>query len=225
MLSGFTGESMIKRAIEKGLVQIRTINLRDFTDDEHRTTDLRPYGGGPGMIMRPEPIFDAVDSVRGHDSKVILLTPQGRRFDQACAGRLAGETHLVLVCGHYEGVDERVRTELVDEEISIGDYVLTNGVLGAAVVADAVVRLLPGALGADDATEAESFSDGLLEYPQYTRPPEYRGVQVPEVLRSGDHQAIARWRSEQALKRTMERRPDLLEQRPGPEEEERGDDQ
>lgn len=225
MLSGFTGESMIKRAIEKGLVQIRAINLRDFADDKHRTTDLRPYGGGPGMIMRPEPIFEAVDSVRTNESKVILLTPQGRRFDQAYAARLAGEAHLVMVCGHYEGVDERVRSGLVDEEISIGDYVLTNGVLGAAVVMDAVIRLLPGALGAHDATESESFSDGMLEYPQYTRPAMYRNEEVPEVLRSGDHEAITRWREEQALKRTMKRRPDLLKEQTGAEQEETGDDQ
>jgi tRNA (guanine37-N1)-methyltransferase len=225
MLCGFTGESMIKRAIDSQIAEVRTIDLRDFAGDAHRTTDSRPYGGGPGMIMRPEPIFDAVESVRTEESSVILMTPQGRRFDQTCARRLALQTHLVLVCGHYEGVDERVRSDLVDEEISVGDFVLTNGVLAAAVVMDAVIRLLPGALGADDATEIESFSDERLEYPQYTRPATYRDAKVPEVLLSGDHAAIARWREEQALKRTEERRPDLLERQRETEQEETGNDQ
>ena len=211
MLSGFTGESMIKRARENGLVEIRAIDLRDFTDDVHRTTDLRPYGGGPGMIMRPEPIFDAVESVRTGKSVVILMTPQGRVFDQEIARDLAGKEHLVLVCGHYEGVDERVCEHLVGDEISIGDYVLTNGVLAAAVITDAVVRLLPGALGGDGATDTESFSGGALEYPQYTRPSEYRGFEVPQVLRSGDHAAIEKWRTARAIERSRSRRPDLME--------------
>jgi tRNA (guanine37-N1)-methyltransferase len=211
MLSGFLGESMMKRAVELGIVRFRTINPRDFTKDKHRSTDDRPYGGGPGMVMTPEPLFDAVDSVRTDAAKVILMTPQGRPFGQSVASELAGHSHLIFVCGHYEGVDERVRTGLVTDEISIGDYVLTNGTLAAAVITDAVVRLVPGVLGADDGTESESFNDGLLEYPQYTRPAEFRGMVVPEILRCGDHAEIARWRLEQAEKRTRNRRPDLLQ--------------
>lgn len=219
MLDGFLGESIIRRAQEAGLVIINVINLRDFTTDRHRTTDDRPYGGGPGMVMKPEPIFRAVEKIRRPESRVILMTPQGERFTQDRARRLAQEKHLIFICGHYEGVDERVRQALVTDEISIGDYVLTNGVLPAAVVIDAVVRLLPGALGSPEGPHDESFASGLLEYPQYTRPVEFRGMKVPEVLLSGDHEAVARWRREQALKRTRERRPDLLA---GPEEK-RGD--
>lgn len=211
MLDGFLGESMLKRADRAGLVRFRTTNLRDYTHDPHRTTDDRPYGGGPGMVMKPEPLFEAVEAVRTPDARVILMTPQGVPFSQKHAERLSRCAHLVFVCGHYEGVDERVREYLVDEEISIGDYVLTNGVLPAAVVIDAVVRLLPGALGGEGAAESESFTTGLLEYPQYTRPPEFRGWQIPEVLLSGNHAQIARWRQEQALARTRARRPDLLE--------------
>lgn len=211
MLDGFLGESMLKRAARSGAVEFRVINLRDFTDDVHRTTDDRPYGGGPGMVMKPEPLFRAVESVRGAGSRVILMTPQGRRFDQAMARELSGEAHLVFVCGHYEGVDERVRQALVTDEISIGDYVLTNGAVAAAVVIDAVVRLRPGVLGAGEAAaEEESFSGGRLEFPQYTRPAEFRGMKVPEVLVSGDHGEIARWREQESLKRTRERRPDLM---------------
>ena len=210
MLDGFLGESMLKRAARAGLVEFRVTNLRDFTSDVHRTTDDRPYGGGPGMVMKPEPIFKAVEAVRTEASRVILMTPQGRRFDQSVAQELSGESHLIFVCGHYEGVDERVRTALVMDEISIGDYVLTNGVLPTAVVIDAVVRLRPGVLGGEGATEQESFSDGLLEYPQYTRPPEFRDMKVPDVLLSGDHEEIAKWRNEQSLSRTRERRPDLM---------------
>ena len=212
MLDGFLGASMMKRAIQAGAVTVRGINLRDFAADAHRTTDDRPFGGGPGMVMKAEPVFKAVEAVRTAGSRVILMTPQGRRFDQATARRLAGEQHLILVCGHYEGVDERIRQALVDEEISIGDYVLTNGVLPAAVVLDAVVRLLPGVLGGAGATEEESFSAGTLEYPQYTRPVEFHGLRAPAVLVSGDHAEIARWRAEQSRRRTMERRPDLLKQ-------------
>lgn len=211
MLDGFLRESMIKRAETLGAVRIRARDLRDFTHDAHRTTDDRPYGGGPGMIMKPEPIFEAVDAVRTDAARVILMSPQGARFEQPTAQRLAGERHLILICGHYEGVDERVRQALVTEEISIGDYILTNGVLPAAVVIDAVVRLLPGVLGAGpEAHEQESFAGGLLEYPQYTRPPEYRGLEVPSILRSGNHQAVAAWRADQARERTRRRRPDLL---------------
>jgi len=209
MLEGFVEESILRRATEKDLVRFRMIDLRLFTRDVHRTTDDRPYGGGPGMVMKPEPMFEAVESVAASGSRVILMTPQGRRFDQAVATELAKEEHLIFLCGHYEGVDERVRESLVSDEISVGDYVLTNGVLAAAVVIDAVVRLLPGALGGDGATAEESFSDGMLEYPQYTRPPVFRGMKVPDVLLSGNHEEIARWRATQSESRTKERRPDL----------------
>jgi tRNA (guanine37-N1)-methyltransferase len=212
MLRGFLDESMLKLAAERGAVRVRLINLRNFTHDAHRTTDDRPYGGGPGMVMKPEPLFEAVEAVRTPRARVVLMSPQGRPFSQAVARELARERHLVFVCGHYEGVDERVREGLVTDEISIGDYILTNGVLAAAVVLDAVTRLLPGVLGGgQEATEDESFSRGLLEYPHYTRPPEFRGMKVPEVLRSGDHAAIERWRREKAELRTRSRRPDLLE--------------
>lgn len=210
MLDGFTGQSMMKRAAKAGYVTFRGLNLRDFTDDKHRTTDDRPFGGGPGMVMKPEPIFRAVESIRSEKSRVILMCPQGKPFTQQRAQELSSEEHLIFVCGHYEGLDERIREALIDEEISIGDYVLTNGVLPAAVVIDAVVRLIPGVLGGEGATEQESFSEPLLEYPQYTRPPEFRGMKVPEELLSGDHAAIAKWRRQQSEKRTAERRPDLL---------------
>ncbi len=210
MLAGFLGESMMKRAAKLGAVSFRTIDLRDFTTDRHRTTDDRPYGGGPGMVMKPEPLFKAVASVRTPDSKVILMTPSGRVFKQAIARELTAYQHLIFICGHYEGIDERVREALVDEEISIGDYVLTNGVLPAAVVIDSIVRLLPGVLGGEGAAEQESFSDGLLEYPHYTRPEEFDGRRVPEILLSGDHAEVAKWRAEQARQRTRARRPDLL---------------
>jgi len=212
MLNGFLQESMMKRASIAGLVEFNAINLRDFTTDKHNTTDDRPFGGGPGMVMKPEPVFAAVESVKKPESRVILMTPQGKTFKQADARRLADDcNHLVFICGHYEGVDERIREVLVDEEISIGDYVLTNGVIAATVVVDAVVRLRPGVLGGGEiATEDESFSSGLLEYPQYTRPPEFKGMQVPEILFTGDHGKIAEWRHQQALKRTSERRADLL---------------
>jgi tRNA (guanine37-N1)-methyltransferase len=211
MLDGFVRESMLKRAAVLGKVEINTINLRDFAYDRHRSTDDRPYGGGPGMVMKPEPLFEAVESVRSDGCRVVLMTPQGRSFGQNIAQELSAEDHLVFICGHYEGVDERVRQALVTDEISIGDYILTNGVLSAAVVIDAVVRLLPGVLGGEGATEDESFSSGLLEYPQYTRPPEFRGMKVPDILLSGNHQAVDEWRHEQSLARTRARRPDLLE--------------
>jgi len=210
MLTGFLNESMMKRAANAEHVSFATVDLRDFTDDAHRTTDDRPYGGGPGMLMKPEPIFRAVESIRKPDSRVILMSPQGRPFDQSCAQRLSNELNLIFICGHYEGIDERIREDLVDEEISIGDYILTNGALAAAVVTDALVRLIPGVLGAGpDATETESFSTNSLEYPQYTRPAIFRGKQVPEVLLSGDHGKIADWRARKAKERTEQRRPDL----------------
>ncbi len=212
MLQGFLRESMLKRAVELGKVTFNTVELRDFTHDVHRTTDDRPYGGGPGMVMKPEPLFEAIESVRTEGCRVVLMTPQGKPFRQAMAEELATVEHIVFVCGHYEGVDERVRQTLVTDEISIGDYVLTNGVLPAAVVTDAVVRLIPGVLGGEGATLDESFSDGLLEYPQFTRPAEFRGMKVPEMLLSGNHPAIAEWRRQQSELRTRERRPDLLDE-------------
>jgi tRNA (guanine37-N1)-methyltransferase len=211
MIEGYLAQSMMKRAAEAGHVTFNLINLRDFTDDKHRTTDDRPFGGGPGMVMKPGPIFRAVESVRTENSRVILMCPQGAPFKQARAQALSTAEHLIFVCGHYEGLDERIRETLVDEEISIGDYVLTNGVLPAAVVIDAVVRLRPDVLGGDGATDQESFNEPLLEYPQYTRPAEFRGMSVPKELLSGDHGAIATWRREQSEKRTAERRPDLLD--------------
>ena len=210
MLRGFLEESMLKRAVESGLVEFGAVNLRDFTHDTHRTTDDRPFGGGPGMVMKPEPIFEAVESVRSPGARVILTTPQGRKFDHACAKELAGAEHLIFVCGHYEGVDERVRANLVTDEISIGDYVLTNGVVAAVVIIDAAVRLMPGVVGGEGAVEDDSFSNGLLEYPQYTRPAEYRGMGVPDILVSGNHGAIEKWRRAQSEERTRQRRPDLL---------------
>jgi len=210
----FTGpldESILKRARETGLVQIRVHNLRDFTHDKHRVVDDRPYGGGPGMLMKPEPIFEAVEKLQRPESCVVLMTPQGKPFTQAQAGQFAGKPHLIIICGHYEGVDERVREALVDEEISIGDYVLTNGALAAAVVVDAVTRLLPGAIGHEQSAADDSFATGMLEGPQYTRPPEFRGMKVPDVLLSGDHGAVEKWRVNEARKRTRQRRPDLLE--------------
>jgi len=211
IIEGPLQESILKRAQESGRVQIRVHNLRDYTRDKHRTVDDRPYGGGPGMLMKPEPIFEAVEKLQRADSCVVLMTPQGALFNQARARAFAQKPHLIIICGHYEGVDERVRQALVHEEVSIGDYVLTNGALAAAVVVDAVVRLLPGVLGHEDGAADDSFATGLLEGPQYTRPPEFRGMRVPEVLLSGDHAAIARWRAEQARNRTQQRRPDLLQ--------------
>ena len=217
MLDSILGESILKRAQEAGLVQIRCVNLRDFATGAHLTTDDRPYGGGPGMVMKPEPVFKAVDALRRPESKVILMTPQGEPFKQATAMALSQEAHLIFLCGHYEGVDERIREALADLEISIGDYVLTNGVISAAIVVDAVVRLLPGALGGEGAADDESFTTGLLEYPHYTRPPVYRGMAIPEILTSGNHAEIAKWRREQAIARTKARRPDLPLPPPPPE--------
>jgi len=203
----------MKRAVALGAVEFNTIDLRDFATDKHRTTDDRPFGGGPGMVLKPEPLAAAIQSVCTPQSHVIFMTPQGTPFKQEKARELATiQQHLIFICGHYEGIDERIRETLIDEEISIGDYVLTNGVLAAAVVTDAVVRLLPGVLGGGaEAVEEESFSEtGLLDYPQYTRPPLFNGMAVPEILFSGDHGKIAQWRLEQSKKRTQHRRPDLI---------------
>jgi len=211
MFAGPLDESIIKRARKKGLLDLKVHDLRDWTHDRHRTVDDRPFGGGPGMLMKPEPVFEAVESLRQRDeTKVIFLSPAGRKFDQQIARELAQQKGLLLVTGHYEGFDERLRRALADDELSIGDYVLTNGALPAMVVIDAVTRLLPGVLGDDESSRDESFSHGLLEYPQYTRPAEFRGMKVPEVLISGNHAEIEKWRREQAKLRTKERRPDLL---------------
>ena len=210
IFDGPLDESILKRAREAGLVQIRVHNLRDFTHDKHRVVDDKPYGGGPGMLMKPEPIFEAVEKLQRDESCVVLMTPQGAPFTQARAKAFAGKPHLIIICGHYEGVDERVREALVDEEVSIGDYVLTNGALAAAVVVDAVTRLIPGAIGHENGAADDSFATGMLEGPQYTRPAEFRGMKVPDVLQSGNHGEVAKWRVEQSRQRTKERRPDLL---------------
>lgn len=213
LLAGAFEHSIIKRARDRGIVDIRVHDLRDYTDDRHRSVDDYPYGGGAGMVMKPEPWFRAVESlrVRGNPGRAILLTPQGKRLEQPLVQRLATEDRLIILCGRYEGVDERVREHLADEEISIGDYVLSGGEPAAVVLVDAVVRLQPRALGSAESTVEESFAEGLLEYPQYTRPPEFRGWRVPDVLLSGDHGAVDRWRRGQQQERTRERRPDLIE--------------
>jgi len=208
--------SILQRAIQRALVEVQLHNIRDWTTDRHHVTDDEPYGGGGGMVMKPEPIFTAVEGVLGTAPAcpVILLTPQGRRFTQSVAQELARLPHLAILCGRYEGVDERVRLHLVTDEISIGDFVLTGGELPALVLIDAITRLIPGVLGDPEGAQDDSHASGLLEYPHYTRPAEFRGWRVPEVLLSGDHARIARWRREQALLRTWQRRPDLLANAP-----------
>jgi tRNA (guanine37-N1)-methyltransferase len=210
MFVGPLDESIIKRARASGRLDLVIHNLRDYTHDRHRTVDDRPFGGGPGMLLKPEPIFEAVEALRREATRTVLLSPSGRVFTQQVARELAGLPHLLLVCGSYEGVDERAREVLMDDEISIGDYVLTNGALPAMVLIDAVTRLLPGVLGHEESATDESFSDGVLEGPHYTRPAEFRGMKVPEVLLSGNHAEIARWRAARAAQRTALRRPDLL---------------
>jgi tRNA (guanine37-N1)-methyltransferase len=210
MFAGPLDESIIKRARSAGLLDLQVHNLREFAHDRHKSVDDRPFGGGPGMLLKPEPIFEAVEALAAESTRVVLLSPAGRTFNQAIARELAQVDDLLLVSGHYEGFDERIRQQLADDELSIGDYVLTNGALPAMVIVDAVTRLLPGVLGDEQSAYEESFSHGLLEYPQYTRPAEFRGMKVPEVLLSGNHAQIARWRAEQARLRTEERRPDLL---------------
>ena len=202
--------SIINRAQLKKLVQINVIDLREFTHDNYRTVDDRPYGGGAGMILKPEPLFEAVESLRTNESYIILLSPRGKTFHQSKAKELISYPHLILLCGHYEGVDERVRSALIDEEISIGDYILTNGNLPSMIVTDAIIRLIPGVLGSDESIIEESFNNDLLEYPQYTRPANYKNMKVPEVLLSGDHQQIKKWRQNQAFSQTEIKRPDLL---------------
>jgi len=213
MFAPVMGASIVGRAVERGLLEWGCVNPRDFTEDKHRKVDDRPYGGGAGMVMMAQPISDAVKSVKKRSSRVVFLSPQGKKFDDATAKRFAKLKHLVLVCGHYEGVDERV-TESFDEELSIGDYVLTGGELPAMVVADAVARQLPGVLKKEDAAAAESFAAGVLDYPQYTRPRVWKRKSVPDVLFSGDHRKIAEWRAQAALAATRRKRPDLLEPHP-----------
>jgi len=215
MFSGPFDESIVKRAIDNDIVNIVLHNLRDWGLGKHKTVDDYPFGGGSGMVMKPEPLFEAVETIKAQDSDssapVILLTPQGRLFNQKIAAELAKNSRLIFVCGHYEGVDERVREHLATDEISIGDYVLTGGELAAMVVIDAVIRQLPGVLGSEESASDESHAAGLLEYPQYTRPQSYRGWEVPQVLISGNHAQIAKWRREQSILRTFMRRPDLLD--------------
>ncbi len=209
---------IFKRAVDQNLVNINMHNIRDYTHDRHHTVDDYPYGGGPGMVFKPEPIFEAVEAIKAQSSyepeaaeaPIILLTPQGRLFNQQIAMELSKYRHLIFICGHYEGIDERVVEHLVTDEISIGDYVLTGGELPALVVIDAVIRLLPGVLGSKDSAQEDSHVHGLLEFPQYTRPADFRGWPVPEVLLSGNHAQIARWRREQIIRRTLERRPELI---------------
>lgn len=217
MFESVLGESIIKRARAKGKLAVRVHDLRDWTSDTHKTADDKPFGGGPGMVMKVEPIYRALKDIGRQGARTILLTPQGKTLAQGLTRELASEERLILVCGHYEGVDERVRS-LVDDEISIGDYILTCGEIPAMVIIDAVTRLIPGVLGHSDSASDESFEDDLLEYPQYTRPAEFMGMRVPEILLGGDHRKIREWRSREAIERTRARRPDLLKRqgkRPG----------
>jgi tRNA (guanine37-N1)-methyltransferase len=205
-------DGVMRRAIETAILKVRTVNLRDFTTDRHRTTDDRPFGGGEGMVMKPEPIYKVLKVLKEEppEARVILLSPRGKLLDQALAGELAQLGRLILICGRYEGVDERIREHCVDLELSVGDYVLSGGEIAALVVIEAVSRLIPGVLGCESSAEKDSFSDGLLEFPQYTRPRIFKGWEVPEVLMSGDHARIAKWRREQSLGLTYEQRPELL---------------
>ena len=212
MFTGVFGSSILKKAQEKGAIELAVTDIRDFSENEHKQVDDSPYGGGAGIVLKPEPMFNAVETItEGRTPRVILMCPQGERFTQKKAEELAKEEDLVFLCGHYEGYDERIREHLVTDEISIGDFVLTGGELPAMTVIDAVVRLLPGVLGQQDSHIQDSFSTGLLEHPHYTRPADFRGMKVPDVLLSGNHAKIDEWREEQSFKRTLERRPDLLE--------------
>jgi len=216
MFDAVLGESIVKRAKEKKVVEINIINLRLFSKDKHRKVDDKPFGGGPGMVMSAEPFFEAVNYIRKKTkdrrlkTRTILLTPKGKKFDQALALKLSRYEHMVLLCGHYEGIDERVAEGLADDEISIGDFVLTGGELPAMVIIDSIVRLLPGGLGDENSSKDESFSENFLEYPHYTRPADYNGMKVPDVLLSGDHEKIKEWRKKEALKLTKKKRPDLI---------------
>lgn len=214
MIDGIMSHSILGRAAKEGIIEVNAINIRDFSKDKHKHVDDYPYGGGAGMVMKAEPIYDCYNSIdegARKNARVIYLSPQGRTFNQEIARELSKEENLVFLCGHYEGVDERVLEELSAEELSVGDFVLTGGELAASVVIDAVSRLIPGVLGKEESFEDESFSDGLLEYPQYTRPEEFMGKRVPDVLLSGHHANIDKWRREQSIMRTYDKRPDLLE--------------
>jgi len=211
MFDGVINSSILKKAQDKNAVTIQTINFRDYANNKHHTVDDYPYGGGNGMLLKPEPIFSAVESIPNYEkSRIIMMTPQGKKFDQKLAEELKNEEHLIILCGHYEGFDERIREHLATDEISIGDFVLTGGEVAAMVIVDSVVRLLPGVLGNKESSDTDSFSTGMLEYPQYTRPEIFREWKVPEILLSGHHQKIAEWRKQESLNRTMLRRPDLL---------------
>lgn len=216
MFEGVFGHSILKKAAEKGAAEYNVVNFRDFADNKHQTVDDYPYGGGAGMVLKPQPIFDAVADLKGRaksvSPRVILMCPQGERYTQKKAEELAREEHLIFICGHYEGYDERIREHVITDEISIGDYVLTGGELGAMVVIDSVVRLLPGVLGSEESHIQDSFSTGLLEHPHYTRPADFRGMKVPDVLVSGNHKLIDEWRMKESLNRTLQRRPDLFEE-------------
>lgn len=216
MFQGVFGQSILKKAAEKEAVHYNVVNFRDFADNKHQTVDDYPYGGGAGMVLKPQPIFDAVadlkERAKSSAPRVILMCPQGERYTQKKAEELAKEEHLIFICGHYEGYDERIREHVITDEISIGDYVLTGGELGSMVIIDSVVRLLPGVLGSEESHIQDSFSTGLLEHPHYTRPADFRGLKVPDVLISGNHRLIDEWRGKESLKRTLTRRPDLLEE-------------
>lgn len=212
-LDVFSDWSIIGRAKNQDKVQINNINIRDFSNNKHKKVDDYPFGGGPGMVMKPEPIFDAISSVKGTESKVIYLSPQGKPFNQDMANELAKESHIILLCGHYEGIDNRIIENYIDEEISLGDFVVTGGEIPAMIIVDAVVRLLPGVLSSEESFTDESHYNGLLEYPQYTRPRDFRGHSVPEVLLSGNHKDIENWRKEKSLRATLSKRPDMLKGR------------
>ena len=209
-VDGFAGESILGRAVEKGLIEVNSLDLRRWAKGKHRETDDRPFGGGAGMVLKPEPLFDAIEEISNESTKVIYMAPDGENLNTQIAKELAQEKHLLLVSGHYEGIDQRVRDQLVDREVSIGDYVLTNGSLAASVLVDSVARHVPGVLGDEASLQDESFEDDLLSYPQYTRPHEYRGLKVPEVLLSGNHSQIKQWRDDQRVSKTKSLRPDLL---------------
>ena len=210
MFEGVLGESIIKRAQNKGKVSIKVHNLRDWSKEKHKKVDDKPFGGGPGMVIKPQPLFDAIDDLKSSSSRIILLTPQGKTLNQAVARKLSKFKHLILVCGHYEGIDERFRKKAVTDEISLGDFVLTGGEIPVIALIDCVIRLIPGVVGDKSSLEFESFTSGLLEYPQYTRPALYRRLKVPEILLSGDHKRIEQWRKTMALKRTRRKRPDMF---------------
>ena len=214
MIDATLSHSIIGRAVNEGIINVEAVNIRDFSKDKHRHVDDYPYGGGAGMVMQPQPIYDAYKSIeeKAGKARVIYMSPQGKRFNQKIAEELSKEESIILLCGHYEGVDERIIEEIVTDEISIGDFVLTGGELAAAAIIDAVSRLVPGVLNKEESHEIESFSDGLLEYPQYTRPPVFMGREVPEVLLSGHHANIDKWRREQSIIRTYQKRPDMLDE-------------